>query len=112
MKPTEREAMLKRFFRRGDKPNPLDVKIEAIFAEMDLTAPDSEEYPKLLASLERLKKIKAEERKDRISRDTLAIVIGNLLGILLIVAYEHSHVITSRAYNNVIRPRETGSKNT
>lgn len=98
-------------FRKKDKPNPLDVKIEAVLAEMDMTEPGSEEYAKLLASVERLHKIKAEERKDRVSRDTLAIVAGNLLGIFLIVAYEKGHVLTSKAFNSVIRPREDRNKN-
>lgn len=109
MRTYREEAMLK--FRKKDKPNPLDVKIEAVLAEMDMTEPGSEEYAKLLASVERLHKIKAEERKDRVSRDTLAIVAGNLLGIFLIVAYEKGHVLTSKAFNSVIRPREDRNKN-
>jgi hypothetical protein len=49
--------------------------------------------------------MKAEERKTRVSRDTVWIVAGNLAGILAIVIYEQRHPMTSRAMNFVLQAK-------
>jgi len=46
-----------------------------------------------------------KEHREPISRDTIALIAGNLMGILLIVAYEQKHVITSKGFGQVIRPK-------
>ena len=62
-----------------------------------LTATD-EEYSKTIDQIERLHKLLAKEREGfRVSPDTLIIVAGNLLGIVLILNYERLVVITSKA---------------
>jgi hypothetical protein len=68
-------------------------------AESDLQTMDagSEEYAKALAHLERLYKLKTQTVSKQIDPNTVVLVIGNLLGILILVGYEHSHVIGSRA---------------
>lgn len=53
----------------------------------------SDEYSKTLSHLERLYTIKAEKRRNRVTPDTMLLVAGNLLGILVIVAYEQKHVL-------------------
>ena len=83
----------------------LDKAITRVLQEMDTYGPDAPEYPKLLKSLERLTKLKRLERRPRVSRDTLAIVGGNLLGILIIVAYEHSHVVVSKGMGLLLKTR-------
>ncbi|MET0786968.1 MAG: hypothetical protein ABWY25_09695 [Paenisporosarcina sp.] len=55
--------------------------------------------------LERLMKMKAEERRNRVSPDTMAIVGGNLLGILVIVAYEQKHVMVSRGLGLILKAK-------
>lgn len=59
----------------------------------------------------RLKDIEIEEKKKELSRrfkvtpDTLAIVAGNLIGIAVVVGYERAHVLTSKAFANVLKTR-------
>lgn len=55
--------------------------------------------------LEGLHRLKAEERRPPVSRDTMLLVAGNLLGILVIVAYEQRHVMTSKGFTQIIRPK-------
>lgn len=98
--------MLRQFFKK-DAATPVDSLIDAVQEDMHKKGPNSEEFPKLLSQLERLYKIKNGERQDPVSRDTMAIVAGNLLGILLIVAYEQKHVMTSKGFQHIIRPRST-----
>ena len=82
-------------FRKYEK-SLLDEPIARVLAEMEMYGPDSDEYPKLVSYLERLTQAQAETRKQRVNLDTLIPVAGNLLGILIIVAYEQKHVMVSK----------------
>lgn len=95
--------MLRQFFR-SETTRPVDPEIDAVLDKMHAIGVDSEEYPTLMTYLERLHEIKAKVRRDPVSRDTIALVAGNLLGILLIVAYEQKHVMTSKGFSQIIRP--------
>lgn len=102
MRPTEREAVLR---LRSKEPTPLDRLIARVQHEMLQKGPDSEDYPTLMTYLERLNEVKAKKTPSPISRDTIVTVLGNLTGIVLIVAYEQKHVITSKAFPHIIRPK-------
>jgi hypothetical protein len=82
----------------------LEEAIAECLAEMKGCNADSEEYKLLLDSLERLHALRPEKGHKSISRDTLATVMGNLLGILIIVSYERGHVMVSKAKDYVMRP--------
>lgn len=94
--------MLKQFFS-NEGPSPLDPLIDALQDEMHATELLSEEYQTLLARLERLYDIKAKERQEPVSRDTLLMVAGNLLGILTIVAYEQKHLMSQKGFSQILR---------
>lgn len=83
---------------RKDKSDAIDEPIDKVLNELKEYDPESEEFATQLSFLERLTKIKNVERRDRVSPDTIAIVAGNLLGILIIVMYEQKHVMTSKAF--------------
>ena len=82
----------------------LEEAITECLAEMKGCNADSEEYALLLTSLERLHELRAEKGHKHVSKDTLATVAGNLLGILIIVSYERGHVMVSKAKDYVMRP--------
>jgi hypothetical protein len=96
--------MFGRFVKK--KPSILDEPIARILTDMNTYGPDSPEFPTLVSHLEKLNRMKAEECKNRPSSDTMAIVAGNLLGILIIVAYEQKHAMVSRGLGFVIKPKE------
>lgn len=83
----------------------IDDQIEAVLEGMQQEKVFSEQYPKMIAHLGKLQTIKAEGRRDPIKWDTIALIAGNLLGILLIIAYEEKHVMTSRGFSHIIKPR-------
>jgi len=89
----------------NDENTQLDVQIDAVLDEMQRKGVLHEDYPKLMSYLERLHEVKTQQRRDPVSRDTLALIGGNLLGILLIVAYEQKHVMTSKGFTQIIRPK-------
>ena len=83
----------------GKKNELLDTQINAVLRNMsDIGLDNTEEYSKKLVYLERLHEIKAKNRPARVSGDTMAIVVGNLVGILIIVMYEQKHVLSTKAF--------------
>ena len=83
----------------------LDHLIDDVTEHMDACGPGTEEYEQLLKQLERLMKLKQQDKPKPISRDTMLLVGGNILGILIVVAYEHTHVVTSKAFGNILKPK-------
>lgn len=75
----------------------LDKTIKRLEDDMTAESGDSDEYATMLNRLERLYKLKEKHAPKQVSPDTMLIVAGNLLGILIIVGYEHGHVIVSKA---------------
>ncbi len=64
----------------------------------------SEEYAKTLDVAIKLHKMMAEDKSSYLSKDTMAAVSANLLGIFMIIKHENVNVITSRAMNWVMKP--------
>lgn len=87
--------MLKDIFKR--KPSVLEVEIDRIVARMHDFDETDEEYTQLMAHLDRLVQLRKDDRSSGIDPNTVAVVGGNLLGILIIVSYERVNVITTRA---------------
>jgi hypothetical protein len=83
------------------KKNKLDVITESVYDEMIIATPDSDEFRAQLENLERLTTLKS--KKVKVSHDTLAIVIGNVMCVLVVVMYEQKHVFTSKALGNMLK---------
>ena len=90
--------------RKEPKRTALDEHIDATLVQMETLDRTSDEYAELLSQYERLTALKTDNGQGRVSRDTLALVIGNLVGILIIVAYEQKHVLSSKSLPQIIRP--------
>jgi hypothetical protein len=89
------------------KPQPeqtgLQNAIDEILREMQGFTAETDEYAKMVSQLEKLYALKACEKPDRVSMDTMAIVLGNIIGVIIIVGYERTNVVTSRALNLLFR---------
>lgn len=93
-------------FKTDEKPSVIDPVIETLISEMSGYDASDELYSQAAANLKILMEAKAvEPRKPRVSPETLAIIAGNLAGIVMILAYEKKGVITSRAFSLVTRTR-------
>lgn len=86
-------------------PEKLDQEIDRVTTLLGEEEIGSEDYEKKLNALSKLWKMKAEEKPDRISKDTMLIVASNILSILLIIRHEHVNVITSKAMQMVPKAR-------
>lgn len=86
-------------------PTPLEEEIARVMDDMAHVYTGSEEYALLLERLERLTKLKEDRFRDKITPDGVLMVVGNLLGVGIIVGYEHAHVITSKALGQLLKTK-------
>lgn len=90
-------------FKFGPKPKTeLDKAIDSVLREMETYTSETKEYAQMTKQLSKLVKLREQSRR-RVSPDTMAVVTGNLAGILFIVVHERAHVVTSRALNFVLK---------
>lgn len=87
--------MIGPFFKQSRE---YDVLITQVSERLATTDPETEEYAKLMKHLGRLTKMRNSNKPQRVSRDTMLIVLGNLAGIVVIVLAEDTRVITSKAF--------------
>ena len=86
-------------------PSSIELETERAVRELKNHAIGSEEYVKTLNVVVTLHGMKTYERPTYVSRDTIAVVGANLLGILMIIKHESVNVVTSKAMNMVLKPR-------
>lgn len=92
------------FNAKKSEDHGLQNVIDAHIASMTDEDKGSVEYARKVDQLQKLYSLKGEPKK-RISPDTLAIVAGNLAGILLIVGAEKTGVVTSKALTFLLKTR-------
>ena len=90
---------------RFKKASKFDQPIDKILDEMARVQQDSDEYSDLLKRLDKLSELQLREQSNKVTADTVWMVAGNIVGILVIVAYEQKHVMASRGMNFILRPR-------
>jgi hypothetical protein len=83
--------------KKTDEKSGLDKVIDKLIADIANEPYSSEDYADMVDHLSELYKIKETEIPRRVSPDTMATVIGNLIGIILIVGHERAHVVTTKA---------------
>lgn len=94
------------FKRKPAEPSQLDKEIADVHAQLaDCLTAEGDDYQTILDKLERLYKIKAEERPDRVKRDTMLLVAGNVVVTAMVVGHERAHVITSKALTFIQKAR-------
>jgi len=89
--------------RKPKEPSPLETEIMRLLNEMSETEMESEEYAKLTEQFTKLYKLNAETSRKPVSSDTLALIIANLAGIIVIIGHERANVITTKALNFLAR---------
>lgn len=94
-------------FMRSPKPrHPLVRETERIYDELQYVNVDSDEYAKHLALLERLNNlVKGESPDNKVKKDTLLLVAGNLAGIAIMTGFERFNVIPAKAFTLLVRPK-------
>lgn len=78
-------------------PSDLENEIARLFAELRELPSDGEEYDRVSNQLKKLYPLKETDSKRKLSPDVLVGAVANLVGIGMIIHYEHVHIITSKA---------------
>lgn len=91
------------------KPKAVDTKLEKVtenlLDEMLENGPDEEGYSANLDRLVKLHAVRQSNGRTLLNPNNMALVAGNLLGILIIVAYEQKNVLTSKAQNLLLKSK-------
>jgi hypothetical protein len=91
-------------FGKSEIAQLLDDRIADALRELKKHDESSEEYLKILDRVVTLNRMKEEDKSRFGSKDNLTAVVGNLLGIFMIVKHEHVNVIVSRAMQLIRMP--------
>lgn len=92
-------------FSRAREWSLLDDALDKAIRALNNHPIGSKDYSDTLHVVSQLHEMKQREKSSSVSKDTMAIVGGNLLGIIMILKHEHVNVITSRAMNLLLRAR-------
>jgi len=90
-------------FTRAPAKTKLDKAIDVLLDRLAEDAYDSDAYAKMVDQLSKLYKLKEQDSRRRVSPDTLAMIAGNIVGIVLIIGHERANVITTKALGFVMR---------
>jgi FixJ family two-component response regulator len=85
--------------KRPTEKSGLEQAIDKALNEMKTFSAEEDEYAKIVEQLDKLYALKELEKPERVSKDTLATIAANLIGIVLIVGYERTNIVTSKALN-------------
>lgn len=92
-------------FRKTQTPTGIDSAIEDILSEMKGFTAETDEYATMIDQLCKLHAMKVAEKPSNVNPDTLALIVGNIFGIVLILEFERMNVITSKAMSFVSKLR-------
>jgi len=82
----------------------LQKRIDEVIQELDKYTAEQSEYATIVGQLKELYALKELEKPEYVSINTLIAVGGNLAGILLIVGFERSNILTSKALSLLRKP--------
>lgn len=88
-----------------NNPSPLEALRDDMLLEVKGYALDSDEYIKIIDQIVKVQTLIDANRRQSVSPDTIAMIVGNLAGIGLILSYERVNVIASKAVGFVLKLR-------
>lgn len=90
---------------RGKRETQFDGEIERVLFELNGEEMGTDGYSKRLVYLERLVELRQKTIPEPVSRDTYIVVAGGILQVILIVFAEHNHVMVSKAFSLLQKPK-------
>lgn len=92
-------------FTKSTSDQELDKAVARVLVSMKEDTPGSDGYVAKVDQLVKLHGLKVNITKNHISRDTLATIAANLVGIVVILHYERVDVVASKALSFVQKLR-------
>jgi hypothetical protein len=91
------------FTKKNSEPTAHQIAMNEMYRAMAGVSEDSPEYTNMVDNLIKLNAIAESNSKKGVSADTVALILGNLAGILMIVGHERANVVTSKALSFVMK---------
>ncbi len=83
----------------------LSDEVDRLLLELKEEEPDSDRYKEISKNVETLCNARAQKNANGISVDTILAVSANLAGLLLILNFERTNILTSKAIGFVLKGR-------
>ena len=80
----------------------MNARDEALL-ELQGYAPTEEDYKKIMTHVAELTKLIKLEKDERLSPNTIAIILGNAFTAVAVIAYESKNVWTSKVQNFMVK---------
>jgi len=97
---------MKNIFAKQDKRTDIDKEIEDLVKVMNVTDKTSKEYLQLAGTYDTLMKGKSYSKDNtKVSKDVLVTCGFAVLQVIIIVGFEHGHVLVSKAMGSIIKGR-------
>lgn len=90
---------------KKDRRTLLEREIDSVIEQMSVYTPYSDEYMKMAANLEVLRKAEANKPKPIIPVEPIVVGIFTLVSTAMVLHFEKADVITSKAFNWIIKGR-------
>jgi hypothetical protein len=94
-------------FKKTKEPTELDDIIGRLHKAIINANPETEGYAHMVDQYTKLKKIQAETSQKPISREALFAAGVNLTGILMIISFERTHALTSKALGFIFKTKNS-----
>ncbi len=93
-------------FWKHENTKALEDEIKEVLHEMSSLGVTDPDYPKQMAYLERLEKVRAAgHSRPKLNLNHVLFVAGNLVGVLLLVGRDETHLVSTKALGQIIRPK-------
>ena len=94
-----------KLFTKKDKRSKLEKEIDVVLDELHRVPSDQPEYTIIADNLEKLYKIKNDEKSQKVKPDTYVNAIVYLGGIILVLWHEKTQIITGKAFSMLTKWR-------
>lgn len=83
----------------------LEVVRTAAIAKLADHSPDSDEYKKMMKQIDILSKLIQAEKPEKLNRNTIAVILGNVGIAAMILHFERDNVLTTKLLPFLSKPK-------
>jgi hypothetical protein len=91
--------------KRPVKKTELQAVRTSAIAKLENLPPDSDEYKKIIAHVETLSKLIDAEKPEKLSRNTVAVILGNVGIAGMVLWFERDNVMNTKLFPFLGKPK-------
>lgn len=97
---------------KAKEKTPIEKEVERGFEKLASAIPGTDEYDKIVESIKKVsslnldpKKVKEAAKQFHVDPNTIIVVVGSVLELVLIMKFEQADIICTKAFSRLLRPR-------